>query len=246
MSPTYYFSGIDRPAALALLEKEQAAGMVNALNFPQPQLYQAIQYHDGVQLVLDSGAFQGNEDIDGYIELVKRHGRRFTWYANLDVIGSQADSDRNYNKMAAAGLAPVYVYQVEGGASLYDLWETGKALGFVAIGGVVPLLKSKPSYAMDVLKEIGNVLVDTNARAHVFGLATPAALNQLAHEPWFKSADSAAWLVGLIGREIIDAYGRRIQADKAGYAFTSAECAAQNMRIIHGWLHAESLQLSFI
>ena len=57
--------------------------MVNALDACQPRLLEAYGHFPTLPLSLDSGAFQGNTNLDGYC----RVGERFVWVANLDVIG---------------------------------------------------------------------------------------------------------------------------------------------------------------
>jgi len=242
----YHFSGIDRVAFLDLLAREGAAGMVNALIAEQPAMLASYLRWPEIPLVGDSAAFQGNQDLEGYASLVKRLAARFLWWANLDVIGNQEASDRNWAALAERGAKTLWIYQVRGGRDLDYMQGMAATQGLIGIGGLVPVLKQDARGAMDLIGSIGERLALVNARAHFFGLASPAVLAAFASAPWFASADSQAWLCGFKVRELITRDGRRVKADKLGLSLTKEECAGQNIRQFHGWLNGQPLQLAML
>ena len=241
----YFYSGVDRASFIELLAMEGAAGMVNASVAGQEAIVAAYNRWPEVRLVLDSGAFQGNSNLTGYAELIKKIGWRFDWYANLDVIGNQQASDDNWQALVGLGISPLWVYQVKGGRKLDYLKSVADVRRFVGIGGLVPVIREDVGHAVDLIGNIGRELSAVDATAHFFGVSTPAILSRYANEPWFASADSQAWIAGFKAREIINVDGRRVKVNQLGYHFTGRECAAQNIRTIHSWLSSKNLQLSF-
>lgn len=242
----YYFSGIDRPQFIELLAREGAAGMVNAKQALQPAMLEAYLRWPDVSLVLDSGAFQGNIDLAGYAEVIRRIGERFLWFANLDVIGDQAKSDLNWSSLCEIGLEPLWVYQVEGGKDLEYLKRQAYALKFIGVGGLVPVIKRGVTKASELVGNIGEVLRSVGATAHFFGVGSPVILREYSNKPWFSSADSQAWLSGFKAQELIREDGARVSSTGFGLRLTKSECAAQNVRQIHGWMQGEALQLSLL
>jgi hypothetical protein len=241
---TYYFSGVDRAAFIEVLAREGAAGMVNASNATQPALTAAYQRWPEVPLVLDSGAFQGLDDPGAYAEIVHEVGDRFRWVANLDVIGDQAGSDYNWLRLRDEyDVQALWVYQVEGGADLARLEQMVDRLGFVGIGGLVPVIKRDVSEALQLIEAVGEIL-QSRGRAHFFGVGSAVILSQFGGEPWFASADSQSWLCGFKAHELIARGGRRLRTDDAGLELTREECAAQNVRQVHSWLAGRPMQMA--
>lgn len=242
----YYFSGIDRASFVELLAQEGVAGMVNATVATQPAMKAAYRRYPEVSLVLDSGAFQGVDDLAWYASIIHEVGERFEWVANLDVIGDQAASDRNRQQLhEEMDCTTLWIYQVEGGAPLGRLESEVGCEGFVGIGGLVPVIKRSVGEALHLIEAIGKILHPWS-RAHFFGVSAPRILAEFGQEPWFASADSGAWLCGVKARELLTRDGRRLKCEQIGLELSREECAAQNMRQIHTWMSGETIQFSLL
>ncbi len=243
---TYYFSGVDRASFIEVLAREGAAGMVNASVATQPALRSAYRRWPEVPLVLDSGAFQGLDDPRAYAEIVHEIGWRFQWVANLDVIGDQEGSDRNWDRLRALNVDPLWVYQVEGGAPLHVMVRRAGDLGRIGVGGLVPVIKRDVSEALRLIESIGHQLQFIRRRAHFFGVGSPVILTDFGCESWFESADSQSWLCGFKAQELIVRGGRRVKTDVAGLELSREECAAQNIRQVHTWLSGQPMQMALL
>jgi hypothetical protein len=182
----YYYSGIDRASFIELLAGEGAAGMVNATVATQPAMKAAYRRYPEVPLVLDSGAFQGVDDIDWYAEVIHEVGERFEWCANLDVIGDQEASNANWLKLLERDVRTLWVYQVEGGAGLLDLqaelskWSQMEAL--IGVGGLVPVIKRSVDETTHLIESVGQIL-QSRSKAHFFGVSSPRILAEFGREP---------------------------------------------------------------
>lgn len=243
---TYFFSGVDRASFIELLAQEGAAGMVNAQYANNPGMIAAYARWPEVPLVLDSGAFQGNKDLPAYAALVNRIGDRFEWVANLDVIGNQEQSDRNHEELTARGCRVLWVYQAQGGAGLDYLANRADMHRHVGLGGLVPVIKRGTQEAIDLIGQMGLILDRVGATAHLFGVGSPLILSAFAKSKWCKSADSQSWLAGMKANEMIRQDGSRMRAAAFGLALTNRECAAQNIRQIHGWAQGQPMQFSLL
>lgn len=232
---------------MALLAAEGAAGMVNASVATQEAMLRAYRRWPEVPLVLDSGAFQRNTDLEGYAAIVHEVGSRFQWVANLDVIGDQEASDRNWQSLIGMDCQPLWIYQVEGGWSLNDLENTMQTLPHhIGVGGLVPVIKRSPDEALRLIERIGRRLERHWAKAHFFGVGSSFILAPFASEGWFASADSQSWLAGFKARELLTGDGRRVTCEALGLEFTRDECAAQNIRQIHSWIAGQPIQFSLL
>ena len=242
---TYYFSGIDRASFIELLAREGAAGMVNATVATQPALKAAYRRYPEVPLVLDSGAFQGMADVEWYASVINEVGDRFKWVANLDVIGDQAASDLNRQRLHLMGCNPIWIYQVEGGEPISLLRKAFYKGGTIGIGGLVPVIRRDISEALQLIESIGKMLEPWD-KVHFFGVGSPRILMEFGQEPWFESADSQTWLCGCKSRELLTRDGRRMKCDRVGLELSRQECAAQNIRQVHRWLAGEPIQFSML
>ncbi len=242
---TYYFSGIDRVAFIELLAREGAAGMVNATVATQPAMKAAYRRFPEVPLVLDSGAFQGVDDVDWYASVIQEVGDRFEWIANLDVIGDQAASDDNRGRLRVMRCDPIWIYQVEGGEPISYLRKAFYDGGTVGIGGLVPVIKRDLSEALRLIESIGEILEPWD-KAHFFGVGSPRILAEFGREPWFESADSQTWLCGFKSRELLTRDGHRMRCNRVGLELSRQECAAQNIRQVHRWLSGKPIQFSML
>ncbi len=50
---TYFFSGVNKPELVRVLDRQHACGMLNALSAGEPKLRQAYERHPDVEFVLD-------------------------------------------------------------------------------------------------------------------------------------------------------------------------------------------------
>jgi hypothetical protein len=247
----YYFSGIDRTAFFQLLANEGAAGMVNATVATQPAMKASYERWPEVPMVLDSGAFQGLNDVVTYAEIVHEIGDRFRWVANLDVVGDQQASDRNWLRLFDdLDVRALWIYQVEGGKDLGHVrrWiECRSGAGpMIGVGGLVPVIKRDLTEALRLIERIGQVLQPWS-KAHFFGVGSPIILREFGKEPWFASADSQSWLCGFKALELLTHSGSRLKTGAAGLELTREECAAQNIRQIHTWMRGgKPMQISLL
>jgi len=174
---------------------------------------------------------------------VPQVGNRFRWIANLDVIGDQQASDRNWMRLCdELDVCPLWVYQVEGGENLGHLQRWLKCRSgvgpMIGVGGLVPVIKRDLTEALRLIERIGQVLQPWS-KAHFFGVGSPVILREFGEEPWFASADSQSWLCGFKALELLTHSGSRLKTGAVGLELTREECAAQNIRQIHTWMRGE-------
>jgi len=236
--PTLICSGLNRPELFDLLAQERVAGMVNAAEACQPRLWRACLRHPDLPLCLDSGAFQGKMELATYQAILERIGQRFTWVANLDVIGDQRRSNEHYQELRRRLPAELrekllWVYQ---GGDIDELAEVAHERRFVGIGGIVRLLAERgPEKALAYLLKLGNVLLGSGAQAHIFGLGSLYLLGRLSSAPWFRSFDTSKWLLAYKARAVLLENGERRAAAQLGLRLKSEECASNNIRQLHLW-----------
>ncbi|MEO7019731.1 MAG: hypothetical protein ABI234_06235, partial [Ktedonobacteraceae bacterium] len=221
MAPTYYFSGVNKPELLAVLGRQHACGMLNALSAGQPKLRRAYERYP-VELVLDSGAVQGNQNIVGYARLIKLIGARMTWIANLDSLHNQQASDENFRHLQAlladevlACTKLLWIYQCQ---SCGDHWDPDGDLDllkraldhhrFIGLGGILSVVERDIQHAQNLLGTLGEILDAAGAQAHIFGIGNYPLLTYCLTQRWFRSADSARWLQGLRSRMLLTVDGK--------------------------------------
>jgi hypothetical protein len=255
---TYYYSGVNKPALLEVLARKSASGMVNALYAGQRALLEAYERYPGVSLALDSGAYQGYCDVEGYARLIRKIGVRMTWCASMDALHNQRRSDEQYQRLMRL-LADdenirgkiLWIYQCQ---SRGDQWNRQGDLDAlrratekhrcIGIGGLVSVLSRDPAEAQDLLGTIGNVLDEADAQAHVFGLGNFALLLFACAQRWFRSADSTRWLQGLSSRTLLTTDGKTISAHKL--TFTGLQCAEQNVGAMQTWFRPGVIRQLFL
>ena len=237
--PTLICSGVNRPDVLALLARERVAGMVNASVACQPVLLEAYERYNEVPLYLDSGAFQGKMDLETYRKIVERVGERFTWVANLDVIGDPCQSDENYTRLVKTlppGLREKVLWVYQGGC-LRELTTRARELRRVGIGGLVRMMEEQGIDAvLAYLKKVGVVLAQEGATGHTFGCGSASVLQAICAEAWFASTDTSKWLIGYRAQELLLANGEYRSATGLGLRLSRAECAANNIRVLQEWV----------
>lgn len=238
----YYHSGVNSYDLFALLDQEGVAGMVNANCVMQPSIQRALEDFPDVPLVLDSGAYQGMDDLDAYVEVLRHVHNRFEWCAGLDDLQSQWVTNERYLELTGLYFFnALWVYQLEGGEpSSHIRWARANLLtpgaNLIGIGGCVAYGKRHGQAAlMRRIEKIGQELSQTSLRAHFFGIGAPPVLQAFAGAEWFASADSTKYLAGKKGRKLYRLDGSTISAQKAGLALTQIQCAQQNIRQIERW-----------
>lgn len=168
-------------------------------------------------MILDSGAFtaftKGVEiAIDKYADCLKRHGKHFKFYFNLDVIGNPKKSEDNLKYLQDQGLSPVPVFQR--GDTLGNLYAMLERYPRVAIGGVagtndvIPYLK----YFVD--------RPDIDSRKlHLLGISSAANIS------YFRpgTCDSSSWTAGMrYGRMTIFKLGKEVSCSFNQYLKSQA------------------------
>ena len=243
MSCTVYFSGAGQARDFEVLAGEGAAAMVNALRFLKARacVLDALRRHASMPVALDSGAYQGADDVAAYAAVVRELEDRVTWYANLDVVGDQEASDERLRQLEAEELRPLYVYQVRGGTSVDELRRRAGERGFVGIGGLVPFALRSVTLAGRLeldrcIEAVGEALQAEGGRAHFFGLGGYRVLRKYGAEHWFGSCDSSRWIASAARRRLYCLDGSFFQSQDLGLDLSVAECAAQNVRQTAGWI----------
>lgn len=244
----YHFSGVNTPDLLALLARKNASGMVNAVWAGQRAMVEAYTRYSSVPLVLDSGACQGYTNVEAYARLIRRIGPRMLWCSSMDVLHCQQKSDEQYQRLCAL-LADdqdlctkiVWVYQCQSYGADWnrqgDLDALKRALEihrFVAIGGLVSVIERSINEAQDLLGELGEVLTHAEASAHLFGIGSFALLTFCAVQRWFRSADSARWILAGAARKLLTTEGKYISARTL--TFDRLACIGQNIGAMQAWL----------
>lgn len=248
MAPQMYFSGLNRPVFFELLARQQAAGMLNALSAREPAVLRACREYPSILLTMDSGAFQGNRDLEGYARCIQQLFPRLQWYATLDVVHNQEATDTNYKILSRLLTGEqvtklLYVYQAQScGAhwcrtgDLEALRRAADQYRFLLIGGLVSVLNRNLQEAMDLLATIGEILTAAGTEAHLLGVGNYSLLSAFGGARWFRSTDSARWLQGLSSGLLLTCDGRSLNAHRLRLALTGMQSAEQNVRAMLSWL----------
>lgn len=238
----YFHSGINSYALLKMLAEEGVAGMVNANCVMQPAIQRALEDFPELPLVLDSGAYQGESDLESYVDVLRQVHHRFEWCAGLDDLSSQHVTDERYLELTGIYFFNcLWVYQLAGGQPASHIeWARRELLtpgaDLIGVGGCVGYARAHGQSAlMKRIEDVGRVLKETGLRAHFFGVGSPALLRAFSGADWFASADSSKFLAGKKARKIYRLDGSTINAQKSGLALTAMACAQQNVRQIERW-----------
>lgn len=250
----FYFSGIDRADYFQWVLDECKIGaypMVNALALSEnteTKLGQLI-INSGAEFIprfLESGAFQGRQTIENYSRVVSVWASHFSVIANLDVIGDQKSSDKNFTILHKISPKVLWILQAADG-SLAELDSRTKDFKFVGIGGLVPLIRGPRLNFIRYINDVGNILSKNGAKAHFFGVTSPTILMKFRAEDWFQSADSSSWVMMGARRQIMREDGATIHCGEAGFKFSLKEIAQQNIRITTDWFYSrQPRELSLI
>jgi hypothetical protein len=253
---TYFFSGVNRPDLVRVLEEKGACGMLNALSAGEPKLREAyLTLYPTVEFTLDSGAIQGNRNVAGYARLLKSIGTRMQWVSSLDRMHDQRTSDEQYQHLLRLlDDAPVvsrkvlWIYQTQSRDNHWhpegDLERLKRALDqhrFIGLGGLLSVIERDIMRAQDLLEAIGKILDAANAQAHAFGVGNYPLLSYCLCQKWFRSADSARWIQGVRSRTLLARDGTTVSGKKL--SFTGLQCASQNVESMLAWMESDRRQL---
>ena len=142
----------------------------------------------GFRVLLDSGAFANFNrkrevvTLDAYLGYLRERGSAFWRYFALDKVADQAASTRNLDRMLAAGLKPVPVFQR--GGKLADLESLKGVSDLVGVGGVAGRLRCLADRAY--LRQV--IRAAKGHRLHLLGCGREDVLR--AYRPY--SADSSS------------------------------------------------------
>lgn len=253
---TYFFSGVNKPELVQVLEEKGACGMLNALSVGEPKLREAyLKRSPNVGFTLDSGAVQGNRNVARYARLIKSIGPRMQWVSSLDRLHDQQTSDEQYQHLQRLlDDAPtmqrkvLWIYQTQSRGNHWhpdgDLERLKHALDrhrFIGLGGLVSVIERDILRAQDILETIGEILDAADVQAHAFGVGNYPLLSYCLCQKWFRSADSARWLQGLRSRTLLARDGTTMSGKKL--SFTGLQIAAQNVESMLAWMESNRLQL---
>jgi hypothetical protein len=253
---TYFFSGVNKPELVRVLEEKHACGMLNALSAGEPKLREAyLNLYPKVEFTLDSGAIQGNRNVARYARLLKSIGPRMQWVSSLDRLHDQQTSQEQYEELlrllADAPMVSrkvLWIYQTQSRGHHWhpegDLELLKRALEkhrFVGLGGLLSVIERDIMRAQDLLETIGEVLDAADAQAHAFGVGNFPLLTYCLTQKWFRSADSARWVQGLRSRTMLARDGTTMSGKKL--SFTGMQIVAQNVESVLAWMESNHHQL---
>ncbi|HVU67793.1 MAG TPA: hypothetical protein VHD63_11710 [Ktedonobacteraceae bacterium] len=253
---TYFFSGVNKPELVRVLEEKGACGMLNALSAGEPKLREAyLNLYPNVEFTLDSGAVQGNQNVARYARLLKSIGPRMQWVSSLDRLHDQQSSQEQYEELQRLlADAPIvsqkvlWIYQTQSRGNHWhpdgDLELLKRAVEryrFIGLGGLVSVIERDIMRAQDLLEDIGKILDAADAQAHAFGIGNFSLLTSCLTRKWFRSADSARWLQGLRSRTMLARDGTTMSGKKL--SFTGLQIAAQNVESMLAWMESNRHQL---
>jgi len=182
-----YFAGADNKTSYAMLRKFKVDCLMSYYGLRS----QGLGFVEK-PIFLDSGAFTAftkkvKIDLDDYIGFIKENKSSTTVYANLDVIGDWEATKKNQEYMEAHGVKPLPTFHY--GSPLEELRRMVKRYNYIALGGLVPLVKHRP-----VLKNWLDVcygIIQDKAKVHGFGVNALWAWKRYP----FYSVDATSWLV---------------------------------------------------
>lgn len=139
---------------------------------------------------LDSGAYSAESqgaviDIGAYAEWVKHHASIANVYANLDVIGDPAGTERNQRELERRGLSPLPVFHT--GEPWSVLENLCNRYAYVALGGMVGKAKQRAQLQAWIAKAFS--IAGERAVFHGFGMTYWGLMCAF---PWY-SVDSSSW-----------------------------------------------------
>jgi len=150
-----------------------------------------------MEVFLDSGAFSAftrktEIHIDEYIEYVKENLDYIDYYANLDVIGDQPQTYKNWAYMRKKGLEPMPVFHAGRNRNPKHLQHYLEEAEYIALGAIAKMNTAERIRNLDnVWYSLTNNEGLPLVKVHGFGLTSFPLMKRY---PWF-SVDSMAWVL---------------------------------------------------
>lgn len=150
-----------------------------------------------MEVFLDSGAYSAYYqkkpiDIDKYIEYVYENFDYVDYYANLDIIGDQEGTYKNWLYMKKKGLSPMPVFHAGRNRNPKHLQHYLEESEYIALGAIA---KMNTKERIRNLDNVWYSLTDTDGnplvKCHGFGLTSFPLMERY---PWY-SVDSIAWIL---------------------------------------------------
>lgn len=185
-----YFAGIEQKHHLGKFKEAGAqSGLAVIWELFKKDLSFLVNEVDDV--FIDSGAFSAHSrgikiDIDKYCAIIKKYNIKL--YAGLDVIGDPVKTKENQWYMEMQGLNPIPTFHF--GSDLNELRILKDKYPYIALGGLVPYAKEKPTLMAWLDKCFKVIKLD--CKVHGFGMT---GIDILLRYP-FYSVDSTSWLSG--------------------------------------------------
>lgn len=196
-----YFAGGENTHWYLALKKAEARCGLYSYYYLTKELGSVIKLSEVEQekVFLDSGGYSAftkgaKIDIGHFCGYIKEHSSIITAYAVLDVIGDFRKTIANQRVMEKAELKPIPAFHF--GCNLDDLRSLVKEYDYIALGGLVPLARRRPTLFAWLDKCFS--IIKNDAKVHGFG-ATGCDL--LKKYP-FYSVDSTSYLGGSMRSEI--------------------------------------------
>ncbi|MBN2034921.1 MAG: hypothetical protein JW836_16775 [Deltaproteobacteria bacterium] len=155
------------------------------------KIIEVLKGNPRVNLITDSGAYSGLEDVDGYMDFLRENGKFLDYYVNVDVLNEGERSWKNYLRMRKEGFDPIPVWHA--GTNEKYLLRYLSETNYVGIGGIAGK-RFTTRKTIEILDPIfSKHLLDKDGypknRYHAFGLTWEV----LRRYP-FRSADSTDWV----------------------------------------------------
>ena len=150
-----------------------------------------------MEVFLDSGAFSAftrktEIHIDEYIDYVKENLEYIDYYANLDVIGDQPQTYKNWVYMRKKGLDPMPVFHAGRNRNPKHLQHYLEEAEYIALGAIAKMNTAERIRNLDnVWYSLTNNEGLPLVKVHGFGLTSFPLMERY---PWF-SVDSMAWVL---------------------------------------------------
>ncbi|MFH1644560.1 MAG: hypothetical protein ABIA74_05290 [bacterium] len=201
-----YLAGAESKEFLKILKEEEIEKILISYYACGNSIQQILKLTKGMKIMMDSGAFsawnKGKKekkitkkpkevkiDLQKYIQFIKRYGKNFETYVNLDVIEDAEGTLKNQKIMEKAGLSPLPVYHQN--EKIEYLENYCKNYDYVGIGGVAKSGRNKTEM-IKFLKKCFKIAEVHNTKLHGFGLTDFELLKKFN----FHSVDSTSWLSG--------------------------------------------------
>lgn len=161
------------------------------------------------KVFIDSGAFSAftrgaKIDIKKYCDWLKQHLQEIEVYAGLDVIGDWQASAKNQDYMEAQGLKPLPTLQFK--SPIAELERIVKKYEYFALGGLVPLSRSKPVLNAWLTKCWSVIKKYWPRKVHCLGITAQPILEKY---PFYSCDSTAAIMGGGMGR-VMDFVGGKL------------------------------------